>query len=115
MKMNKNLKSMLLVAAVAFAGAALAEEPADTGKKIYDRAFGRGCATCHGVTAPDLFESVNKLSRDDFVKIVKEGKAGTAMPPALANIMGLPFVKKDNLTEDQAIDALIAYLKAGKK
>jgi cytochrome c551 len=114
MKMNKKLNSMLLVAGLAFAGAALAEEPADLGKKIYDRAFGRGCATCHDVQPnPNLFESVNKLSKEEFTAVLKNGR--NAMPKAMDVIMGMSPVKKAGLTEDQAVDALIAYLKAGKQ
>lgn len=114
MKMNNNLKSMLLLAGVVFAGAAMAEEPAEIGKKIYDRAFGRGCATCHDVQPnPNLFESVNKLSKEEFTAVLVNGR--NAMPKAMDVIMAMGPVKSANLTQDQAVDALIAYLKSGKK
>jgi mono/diheme cytochrome c family protein len=109
-----SLKGLLLVVSALLAGAALAEEPAEIGKKIYDRAFGRGCATCHDVQPnPNLFESVNKLSKDEFTAVLVNGR--NAMPKAMDIIMAMPPVKSANLTQDQAVDALIAYLKAGKK
>ena len=80
----------------------------------YTRAFGRGCATCHDVQPnPNLFESVNKLSKEEFTKVLVEGR--NAMPKAMDQIMNLGPVKSAGLTQDQAVDSLIAYLKAGKK
>ena len=112
MKINQSLKGMLLVAGVMFAGAALAEEPAEIGKKIYDRAFGRGCGTCHDVQPnPNLFESVNKLSKEEFTAVLVNGR--NAMPKAMDIIMAMGPVK--GMTQDQAVDVLIAYLKSGKK
>ena len=109
MKINQFLKGMLLVAGALFAGAAMADEAADAGKKIYDRTMGRGCATCHeGGSNPDLFLSVNKLNRDEFVAVLKNGR--NAMPKVMPAIMGVA----KGMTEDQAVDALIAYLKQGK-
>lgn len=115
MKTQNFVKGMLLVAAATFAGAAMAEEGnAEIGQKIYDRAFGRGCGTCHDVQPnPNLFESVNKLSRDEFKAVLVNGR--NAMPKAMDQIMAMGPVKSAGLTEDQAVDALIAYLKAGKK
>ena len=114
MKSNRSLKGMLLVAGLMFAGAVLAEEQAEMGKKIYERAFGRGCATCHDVQPnPNLFESVNKLSREEFSAVVTNGR--NAMPKALDQIMNIPAVKTSGMSQEQAIDALIAYLKEGKK
>ncbi len=41
------------------------------GMKIYDRAFGRGCGTCHDVSPnPNLFEAVNKLSVEEFGNVL---------------------------------------------
>jgi len=115
MKNLKPLKGMLLVAGLVFAGATVAGEPSvDIGEKIYTRAFGRGCGTCHDVQPnPNLFESVNKLSKEELTKVLVEGK--NAMPKAMDQIMALGPVKSAELTQDQAIDSLILYLKAGKK
>ncbi|MGZ8218828.1 c-type cytochrome [Methylomagnum sp.] len=113
MKINNLLKGMLLVSGVMVAGAVMAEEPAEIGKKIYERAFGRGCGTCHDVQPnPNLFESVNKLSRDEFKAVLVNGR--NAMPKAMDQIMAMGPVKSAGLTDDQALDALIAYLKKGK-
>ncbi|GAB6047809.1 hypothetical protein JCM19379_16350 [Methyloparacoccus murrellii] len=111
----KPLKGLLLIAGLVVAGASLAGEPtAEIGEKIYTRAFGRGCGTCHDVQPnPNLFESVNKLSKEELTKVLVEGR--NAMPKAMDQIMALGPVKSAGLTQDQAIDALIAYLKAGKK
>ncbi len=115
MKNQKPLKGMLLIAGLVVAGASFAGEPsADIGEKIYTRAFGRGCGTCHDVQPnPNLFESVNKLSKEELTKVLVEGR--NAMPKAMDQIMALGPVKSAGLTQDQAVDSLIAYLKAGKK
>ncbi|MFM8442922.1 MAG: c-type cytochrome [Methylococcus sp.] len=115
MKNLKPLKGMLLIAGLVFAGASVAAEPsADIGEKIYTRAFGRGCGTCHDVQPnPNLFESVNKLSKEELTKVLVEGK--NAMPKAMDQIMALGPVKSAGLTQDQAVESLIMYLKAGKK
>lgn len=115
MKNQKPLKGLLLIAGLVFAGVSVAEEPSvEIGEKIYTRAFGRGCGTCHDVQPnPNLFESVNKLSKEELTKVLVEGR--NAMPKAMDQIMALGPVKNAGLTQDQAVDALIAYLKAGKK
>ena len=80
------------------------------GMKIYDRAFGRGCGTCHDVSPnPNLFESVKKLSLDDFGSVLKNGK--NAMPAAGDAILEVGPVKKAGYDETQAIEALYNYLK----
>lgn len=81
---------MLLIAGLVFAGATVAAEPSvDIGEKIYTRAFGRGCGTCHDVQPnPNLFESVNKLSKEELTKVLVEGK--NAMPKAMDQIMACP-------------------------
>jgi hypothetical protein len=48
------------------------------------------------------------LPKDQFAKVLKEGKNG--MPKATAAIMEVGPVKKAGLTEDQAIDAVYSYL-----
>lgn len=114
MKINNLLKGMLLVSGVMVAGAVMAEEPAEVGKKIYERAMGRGCGACHdNASFPNLFESVNKLSRDEFKGVLVNGR--NTMPKVMDAIMALGPVKSAGLTDDQATDALIAFLKAGKK
>ena len=115
MKNLMPMKGLLLIAGLVMAGVSMAGEPsADVGEKIYTRAFGRGCGTCHDVQPnPNLFESVNKLSKEELTKVLVEGR--NAMPKAMDQIMNLGPVKSAGLTQDQAIDSLIAYLKAGKK
>ncbi|TAN47266.1 MAG: cytochrome c [Methylococcaceae bacterium] len=91
----------------------MAEGDAAAGEKIYNRAFGRGCGTCHDMASnPNLFESVKKMSRDDFKGVLVNGRNN--MPKAMETIMGLPNVKSAGLSEDQAVDALIAFLQKGK-
>jgi len=83
------------------------------GMKIYERAAGRGCGTCHDVKPfPDLTESVKKLSKDEFIKVVKEGRAGTIMTPMAPQIMKIGLVEKACMAEEQALDALHGYLLA---
>ena len=79
------------------------------GAKIYDRTFGRGCATCHDVSPnPNLLESVKKLSKDEFSTVLKEGRKG--MPKAIDQIMKVGPVKKSKMSEDDAINAIWTYL-----
>ncbi|NBS16158.1 MAG: cytochrome c [Gammaproteobacteria bacterium] len=115
MKNSMTMKGLLLIAGLAMTGVSVAGEPsAEIGEKIYTRAFGRGCGTCHDVQPnPNLFESVNKLSKEELTKVLVEGR--NAMPKAMDQIMNLGPVKSAGLTQDQAVDSLIAYLKAGKK
>jgi len=83
------------------------------GMKIYERAAGRGCGTCHDVRPfPDLSESIKKLSKEEFIKVVKEGRAGTIMTPMAPKIMEIGLVEKTCMSEEQALDALYSYLKA---
>ncbi|MEN8259710.1 MAG: cytochrome c [Pseudomonadota bacterium] len=85
------------------------DEATWVGSKIYDRAFGRGCGTCHDIQSnPNLLESVKKLSKEEFVTVLKNGKK--AMPKAVDAMMKVGPVKKANMTEEQAIDAIYAYL-----
>lgn len=111
----KTLKGILLLAGlVAVTPSFAGEASAEIGEKIYTRAFGRGCGTCHDVQPnPNLFESVNKLSKEDLTKVLVEGR--NAMPKAMDQIMSLGPVKSAGLTQEQAVDSLILYLKAGKK
>lgn len=97
----------LVLSTPAFAGVT---EEIWVGSKIYERAFGRGCGTCHDISSnPNLLESVKKLSKDDFIAVLKNGRNG--MPKAVDAIMDVSNVKKANYTEAQALDAIYDYLK----
>lgn len=101
-------KVLVAVALMALSGAVSAE----VGQKIYDRAFGRGCGTCHDIASnPQLTANIKagSLDRAKFETVLREGKGG--MPKAIATIMDLGPVKNKGLTEEQAIDALYDYLK----
>jgi hypothetical protein len=87
----------------------------EIGKKVYERAFGRGCGACHDMKSnPQLHELIvaGKLPLDAFTKTLKEGKGN--MPKAIDQIMELAPVKTANLSEAEAIQAVYDYLK-GKK
>ncbi len=79
------------------------------GSKIYERTFGRGCATCHDVSPnPNLLESVKKLTKDEFATVLKNGRNG--MPKAIDAIKEVGPVKKASLSDDQVIEAIWVYL-----
>ncbi len=81
-----------------------------TGGKIYNRAFGRGCGSCHDFSSnPNLFESVKTLSKNEFITVLKNGRNG--MPKATNTIMGVGPVKEAGYSEEQAYDAVYAYIK----
>ncbi len=103
--------ALIALSSQAFAAAEVSEK-IWVGKKIYDRAFGRGCGACHDISSnPQLIDLIKKgeLPKDRFASVIKEGKNG--MPKASAAIMAVGPVKKANYTEDQAIDAVYSYLK----
>lgn len=76
--------------------------------------MGRGCGACHeNSPLPNLFESVNKLNRDEFKGVLVNGR--NTIPKVMDAIISLGPVKNAGLTDDQAVDALIAFLKSGKK
>jgi len=109
--MKKSFGLLVGAALIAISGQVAANEQEEIGKKIYDRAFGRGCSSCHDVKSnPQLAELIQagKLPKDRFAKVIKEGKNG--MPKAVDAIMEVGPVKKAGLTEDQAIDAVYTYL-----
>ncbi|MFZ2725815.1 MAG: cytochrome c [Methylococcaceae bacterium] len=109
-------KLLMATALIALSTSAFADEATEVGEKIYKRAFGRGCGTCHDIASnPQLFELIKKgeLDRAKFETILKEGKGG--MPKAIAEIMKLPAVEKAGYGEDQAVDALYKYFKEGDK
>jgi len=107
-------KTLGLAAAFAlmFSGQVFAEVSEDIkiGAKIYERAFGRGCGTCHDVSSnPNLLESVKKLSKEEFINVLKNGR--NSMPKAVGAIMDVGPVKKAGYTEEQALEAIYNYLK----
>jgi cytochrome c5 len=109
--MKKSLATLAGVMLITLSGAAFADEASDIGQKIYERAFGRGCGTCHDIASnPQLSALIKdgKLDRATFEKVLKEGKGG--MPKAIETIMALPPVTKAGYGEDQAVDALYKYL-----
>jgi cytochrome c551 len=107
----KNLLGALAVGLIALSGQALADEQLEIGQKIYERAFGRGCGTCHDIASnpqlPALIKS-GTLDRARFEQVLREGKGG--MPKALDTIMALKPVEKAGYTEELAVDALYKYL-----
>ncbi|MDD2865675.1 MAG: cytochrome c [Methylococcales bacterium] len=111
--MRKLVLALSTVAVIGLSGAAFADEKTEIGAKIYERAFGRGCGTCHDIASnPQLFDLVKsgKLTRASFEQTLKDGKGG--MPKAIAAIMEVGPVKKAGYGEDQAVDALFAYIQS---
>jgi mono/diheme cytochrome c family protein len=110
-KMKKTLGVLAGVALIALSGQAFADEEMKVGKKIYDRAFGRGCGACHDIASnPQLTDLIKagKLDKASFSDTLKNGKNG--MPKAVDAMMAVGPVKKAGYTEDQAIDAVYKYL-----
>jgi mono/diheme cytochrome c family protein len=90
-----------------------ATEQTDVGKKIYDRAFGRGCGTCHDIkTNPQLTENIKAgtLNRAQFEEVITNGRGG--MPKALDEIMKISEKAKSGYGKEQALDALFEYIKS---
>ncbi|MDD2724236.1 MAG: cytochrome c [Methylovulum sp.] len=111
--MKKTLITAAGIALIALSGQAMADEQLEIGKKIYERAFGRGCGTCHDIASnPQLTALIKagQLDRAKFESVLKEGKGG--MPKAIAEIMKQPAVTKAGYGEDQAVDALYKYLES---
>jgi cytochrome c551 len=111
--MKKSLAVLAGVMLVTLSGSVFADEQTDIGQKIYERAFGRGCGSCHDIKSnPQLAELIKdgKLDRATFEKVLKEGKNG--MPKAIEQIMEVAAVKKAGYGEDQAVDAIYTYLKS---
>jgi cytochrome c551 len=109
--MKKSLGTLAGIVLIALSGSALADEQLEVGQKIYERAFGRGCGTCHDIASnPQLTANIKAgtLDRAKFEQILKEGKGG--MPKAIGIIMEIPAVKKAGYGEDQAVDALYKYI-----
>lgn len=118
MNLRKLVVSAAVTAVMGVSAAASAveftpEEKLFLGMKIYERAAGRGCGTCHDVRPfPDLTQSIKKLSKEEFINVVKNGRPGTIMTPMAPQIMKIGLVEKACMTEDQALDALYGYLQA---
>jgi mono/diheme cytochrome c family protein len=86
------------------------DETTWVGMKIYERAFGRGCGTCHDVSPnPNLLEAVGRLSKEEFSNVLKNGK--NAMPKAVDAILAVGPAKKAGFDEAKALDAIYNYLK----
>ncbi|MDP2904527.1 MAG: cytochrome c [Methylovulum sp.] len=101
------------IALVTLSGQAFADEQIEIGKKIYERAFGRGCGTCHDIASnPQLTALIKagQLDRAKFEAVLKEGKGG--MPKAIEEIMKNKAVEKAGYGEDQAVDALYKYVES---
>jgi mono/diheme cytochrome c family protein len=110
--MKKSFGLLAGAALLVLSGQVAANEAEEIGAKIYERAFGRGCGTCHDISSnPQLRELIKagKLPKEQFANVIKNGKNG--MPKASAAILEVGPVKKAGLTEDQAIDAIYEYLK----
>jgi cytochrome c551 len=110
--MKKSFGLLAGAVLLALSGQVAANEAEEIGAKIYERAFGRGCGTCHDQAQnPQLAALIKagKLPKDQFAKTIKEGKNG--MPKAVAAIMEVGPVKKAGYSEDQAIDAVYEFLK----
>ncbi|MCK5188591.1 MAG: cytochrome c [Methylococcales bacterium] len=109
--MKKTLGAFAAVALIALSGQAVADEELKVGKKIYDRAFGRGCGACHDIASiPQLADLIKagELSKSSFADTLKNGKNG--MPKAMDAMMAVGPVKKAGYSEDQAIDAVYKFL-----
>lgn len=109
--MKKLLLAVSTVALLGLSAQASADKELKVGKKIYDRAFGRGCGACHDISSnPQLTALIkaSELSEESFAKTLKEGKNG--MPKAMAAIMAVGPVKKAGYSEDEAIAAVYKYL-----
>jgi len=112
--MKKSLMMLTGAASLVLSSQTFAASDMDiwVGSKIYDRAFGRGCATCHDIaTNPNLIKNIKdgSLNYDRFKATVTNGKG--AMPKAGAAIDTVG--KKKGYTGEKAIKAVFEYLKAG--
>ena len=109
--MRKTIGLLAGAALISLSGAAFADEQTEIGKKIYDRAFGRGCGTCHDISSnPQLTANIKAgtLDRAKFEEVLTNGRGG--MPKAIDEIMKNGAVTKAGYGKDQAIDALYKYL-----
>jgi len=111
--MKTTIGTLVGAALISLCGSAFADEQIEIGKKIYDRAFGRGCGTCHDISSnPQLTANIKagSLTRATFEEVLKNGRGG--MPKAIDEIMKNAAVTKAGYGEDQAVDALWKYLES---
>jgi mono/diheme cytochrome c family protein len=109
--MRKTLGTLAAIVLIALSGSAFADEQTEIGQKIYDRAFGRGCGTCHDIASNPQLPALIKagtLDRAKFEQVLRDGKGG--MPKAVDEIMKQKAVEKAGYTEELAIDALYKYI-----
>jgi len=109
--MKKIIGTIAGVVLIGLSSTAFADESLEIGKKIYDRAFGRGCGTCHDISSnPQLTANIKAgtLTRASFEEVLKNGRGG--MPKAIDEIMKNAAVTKAGYGEDQAVDALWKYV-----
>ncbi|CAA9890499.1 conserved exported hypothetical protein [Candidatus Methylobacter favarea] len=109
--MKKTLGTLTGIVLIALSVSAVADEQTEIGKKIYERAFGRGCGTCHDIASnPQLTANIKAgtLDRAKFEQVIREGKGG--MPKAIDEIMKNKAVQKAGYTEELALDALYKYI-----
>jgi cytochrome c551 len=109
--MKKSLGTLAGIVLIALSGSAFADEQTEIGQKIYDRAFGRGCGTCHDIASNPQLPALIKagtLDRAKFEQVLRDGKGG--MPKAIDEIMKNKAVEKAGYTEELAIDALYKYI-----
>ncbi len=81
------------------------------GAAAYDRSFGRGCDSCHGISFnPQLVELIaaGSLDKTTFSEIVINGRNG--MPKSGDAIMAVTPVEEAGYSLEQAIDAIYRYL-----
>ncbi len=109
--MKKTIGTVAGVVLIALSGSVFADEQIEIGKKIYDRAFGRGCGTCHDISSnPQLTANIKAgtLTRATFEEVLTNGRGG--MPKAIDEIMKNAAVTKAGYGKEQALDALWKYL-----
>ncbi len=109
--MKTTIGTIAGIALIALSTSAFADEQIEIGKKIYERAFGRGCGTCHDISSnPQLSANIKAgtLDRAKFEEVITNGRGG--MPKALDEIMKNAAVTKAGYGKDQALDALYKYL-----
>lgn len=110
--MKTTLGFLTGVALISLSGAVTAAPDKAVGQKIYDRAFGRGCGTCHDIKSnPQLTENIKagSLDRAKFEQVIKNGR--NAMPKAIDEVMNNSAVKKAGMSETDALDSLYEYIK----
>ena len=109
--MKKTIGTIAGAVLIALSGSVFADEQIEIGKKIYDRAFGRGCGTCHDISSnPQLTANIKAgtLTRATFEEVLTNGRGG--MPKAIDEIMKNAAVTKAGYGKEQALDALWKYL-----